>query len=176
MTQTALPDVDATRRLLRQFAELYAYDNRYLEHLLDLSPAAHAVFAAAMGMSAHRVHLPRDAHFVAKLATLRADDCGACTQLVLRMAVEAGVPRELLRQVLRAPDELPAELRLVFAHAQQVARGENGDPERVAALRTAFGDAAFAELAVNIVGSRIYPALKRALGEENACRVPNWDF
>jgi alkylhydroperoxidase/carboxymuconolactone decarboxylase family protein YurZ len=175
-TTFPVPAAETTRRELRQFAEMYAYDNRYMEALLDMSAPALATFAAAMGMSRHRQALPIEAHYVAKLATLRADDCGACTQLNLRMAVEAGVPRELLQTALRTPHALPEELRLVYEHAQQVVRGENADAARVAQLRAHYGDAAFAELAVNIVGVRVYPAMKRALGAEHACQVPHWDF
>lgn len=169
-------DISAARRGLREFAARYDYDTGYLEDLLDRSPAAHATFAAAMAMSHHRAHLPLDVHMIARLATLRADDCGACTQLTLRMAIEAGVDRELLRTALQRPLALPPVLALAWRHAQTVVRGENGDPEIVGALEKALGRAGFAELCLAIVGVRIYPALKRALGAEHACRVATVDF
>lgn len=169
-------EIAAARTQLHEFAAHYDYDTGYLENLLDRSPAAHATFTAAMGMSHHRAALPVDVHMVARIATLRADDCGACTQLNLRMAVESGVDRELLRTVLERPQALPPVHRLAYEHAQAVVRGENGDPEVVRALEKALGSAAFAELCVAIVGSRIFPALKRALGQEHACRVPSLDF
>lgn len=165
-----------TRAQLREFGAKYQYDVGYMEQLLDLSPAAYDAFAAAMAMSEHREHLPLDAHFVACISALLADDCGACTQLNLRMAAEAGVDRVVLRQLLEDPGSLPPVLRLVYEHATQVVRGGNADAARVAELRAALGDAAFAELAVNIIGSRIYPALRRALGAERACPPPNLDF
>lgn len=164
------------RTWLREFGATYQYDVGYLEQLLDLSPAAYDTFAAAMGMAEHRVHLPVDAHFVACISALLADDCGACTQLNLRMAVEAGVDRAVLRQLLADPAGLPPVLRLVYEHAAQVVRGGNADAARVAQLRAALGDQAFAELAVNILGARIYPALRRALGAERECPPPSLDF
>lgn len=169
-------EIAAARRGLREFAARYDYDTGYLEDLLDRSPAAHATFAAAMEMSHHRVHLPLEVHVIARLATLRADDCGACTQLTLRMAIEAGVERELLRTALQRPLALPPVLALTWRHAQTVVRGENGDPEVLGALEKALGRAALAELCLAIVGVRIYPALKRALGAEHACRVATVDF
>lgn len=169
-------DVAAARREMREFAERYGYDMSYLELLLDLSPAAHAEFSKAMGMSEHRGALPLDVHFVARVAVMLADDCGACTQLNLRMAVEAGVDRGVLATQLRAPLELPPLLRAVHEHCQRVVRGENADPAVVAELRRALGDAGFAALAVTIVGCRIYPGLKRALGQETSCSVPHLDF
>ncbi len=167
---------DATRMWLQEFGATYDYDIGYMEQLLDLSPAAYGEFEAAMGMAELRVHLPVDAHFVARISALLADDCGACTQLNLRMAAEAGVDREVLRQVLEDPNSLPPVLRLVYEHATQVVRGGNADAARVQQLKSAFGDEAYAELAVNILGSRIYPALRRAMGAEVSCPPPTLDF
>lgn len=175
-TDKAPASVAATRAELREFGARYHYDTGYLEQLLELSPAAYDTFAAAMAMSEHREHLPVDAHYVACISALMADDCGACTQLLLRMAVEAGVDRALLRQLLEDPSSLPPLLRLVHDHATEVVHGGNADAARVAQLRQALGDAAFAELAVNILGSRIYPGLRRALGAERSCPPPSLDF
>ena len=172
----APPDPAATKLWLHEFGTKYHYDTGYMEQLLDQSPAAYDAFAAAMGMSEHRVHLPVDAHFVACISALRADDCGACTQLNLRMAVEAGVDRVVLRQLIEDPASLPPVLRLVHEHATQVVRGGNADAARVAQLKQALGDEAFAELAVNILGSRIYPALRRAMGAEVSCPPLTLDF
>lgn len=165
-----------TRAWLREFGTKYAYDVGYMEQLLDLSPTAYETFAAAMGMSACREHLPLDAHYVACISALLADDCGACTQLNLRMAVEAGVDRDMLRQLMQDPGNLPPVLRLVHEHATQVVKGGNADAARIAQLRAALGDAAFGELTVDIIGSRIYPALRRALGAERSCPPPSLDF
>lgn len=169
-------DPAATRAWLAEFGEKYAYDTGYMEQLLAFSPAAYDTFAAAMGMSEQRAHLPVDAHFVTCISALLADDCGACTQLNLRMAVEAGVDRAVLRQLLEDPDRLPPVLRMIRDHATQVVRGENADVARVAQIRQALGDEAFAELTVNILGCRIYPALRRALGAEVVCPPPTLDF
>ncbi len=177
-TNTVTPPLDpaATHAWLHDFGATYGYDTGYMEQLLDQSPSAYATFAAAMGMAEHRVHLPVDAHFVACISALMADDCGACTQLNLRMALEAGVDRALLRQLLEDPSGLPPVLRLVHEHATQVVHGGNADAARVAQLKAAFGDVGFAELAVNILGCRIYPGLRRAMGAEHECPPPTLDF
>lgn len=166
----------ATRAWLKDFNAQYGYDTSYMERLLDLSPAAYDSFAMAMPMAEHRVKLPIDAHFVGCISALMADDCGACTQLNLKMAVEAGVDRTTLRQLLDDPTRLPDSLRLVHAYAKQVVAGQNAETATVEALRKTFGDEAFAELAVNVLGCRIYPALRRAMGAEKACPAPTLDF
>jgi hypothetical protein len=175
--QTVTPDALEEQRLeLEEFGQHYHYDVGYLIELLELSPASYVVFEGAMALAEHREHLPLEAHYVARIAALQADDCGACTQLNLRLAVEAGVDRALLRTLLEDPAALPGPLRAVHAHAQQVVRGDNADAQRVAELREAYGEAAFAELAVVILGSRIYPGLRRALGAERTCPPPHLDF
>lgn len=169
-------DPAATRAWLKGFEAQYSYDTGYMERLLDLSPAAYDSFTAAMGMAEHRVHLPVDAHFVGCISALLADDCGACTQLNLRMAVEAGVDRNVLRQLLEDPAGLPPVLRMVRDYATEVVRGDNASADRVRQLRGQLGDEAFAELAVNVLGCRIYPGLRRAMGAEVACPPPTLDF
>ena len=169
-------DPSVAREWLRDFGAKYAYDTGYMEQLLSLSPAAYDAFTASMGMSEHRVHLSVEAHFVACISALLADDCGACTQLNLRMASEAGVDRGVLRQLLEDPDRLPPTLQLIHDYATQVVRGGNAVPAQVTRLRQILGDEAFAELAVNVVGSRIYPALRRAMGAEVVCPPPHVNF
>ncbi len=162
--------------MLQGFGEAYGYDVGYMQQLLELSPTSYSKFASAVTMSEAPTALPLNAYFVAQCSALLADDCGACTQLGLQMAVEAGVDRELLRTLMEEPENLPETLRWVQEHATQVARGENADADRVAALRKALGDDAFGELTTTILGSRLYPALRRALGAEVACPPPSLDF
>lgn len=168
--------VDDTRAWLRDFGAKYQYDVGYMEALLDLSPAAYEAFAAGMGMAEKRAQLPLDAHYVGVISALLADDCGQCTQLNLRIAVEAGVDRATLKQVLEEPERLPPTLRLVHDYATQVVKGQNADIGTVGKLRDALGDEAFGELAVNVLGARIYPALRRAMGAETYCPPPSLDF
>ena len=175
----AAPSTDdpaATRAWLKDFEARYSYDTGYMETLLDLSPAAYDTFAAAARMAEHRVHLSVEAHFVGCISALLADDCGACTQLNLRMAVDAGVDRALLRQLLEDPASLPFGLRLIHEYATRVVHGGNADPGRVEQLKEQLGDEAFAELAVNVLGCRIYPGLRRAMGAEVSCPPPTLDF
>jgi len=176
-TPLPVPDpVAETRAGLQGFGASYGYDVGYLEQLLALSPAAYDTFAAAMAMADHRVHLSLDEHYVAVISALLADDCGACTQLNLKMAAEAGVNRSILRLLLETPESLPTDLLLIHEYTTTVVKGENTAPELVAALRQTYGDAGFAELAVNVLGARIYPGLRRALGAEKACPPPTLDF
>ncbi len=173
--QTGL-DVAQARVQLESFGAAYQYDVGYMKTMLDGSPGAFQAFVAGQAMSAYRKALPLDAHYVARIATMQGEDCGPCTQLNLRMAVEEGVDREMLRALLDAPSGLPEPLRDVADHCRAVVEGGLDDPERAARLRWNYGEEGFAELAVCIAGSRIYPTAKRALLEAGTCERLTVDF
>ena len=49
----------------------------------------------------HREVVPVEASFAAKIVGAMAEDCGPCTQLVVDMALEAGMPKDQIEAVLR---------------------------------------------------------------------------
>ena len=79
------------RRTLRAFAKRYGYDVSYLQMMLNHSPSAFFKFAPVMKAAAHREAVPIEASFAAKIVGALAEDCGPCTQLVVDMALEAGM-------------------------------------------------------------------------------------
>ncbi len=161
---------------LRQFGAAYQYDVTYLLDLLQASPEVFSRFAACQGLGQHREALSLEAHFVARITTMQIEDCGPCAQLNLRMAVESGVGREELRTLLERPEDLPAPLGAVRDHVRRALGAEPEDLEASEALRASLGDKAFAELAAAIVGSRLYPTLKKALSSSRACAPLHLDF
>ncbi len=169
-------DTQDAKANLQQFGQHYDYDTGYLQQLLEDSPHAYQAFAAAQAMpNLHNV-LPRDAFFVAKTAVMKTEDCGPCLNLSLKMGAEQGVDRELLKKVVTEPHSLPPHLRDIYDHAVAVIRNENDDADRMERIRNHYGIEAFAELAVVIVGCRIYPTLKRAMGMANHCELAKLDF
>ncbi|MFN3153508.1 hypothetical protein [Bremerella sp.] len=169
-------DTLEARAALEQFAQHYDYDNGYIVQLLEDSPAAYQAFAAAQAMpNIHQV-LPVEAFFVAKIAVMKTEDCGPCLNLSLKMGAEQGLERELLKKAVADPQSLPQQLRDIHDHAVAVIRNENDDADRMERIRNHYGMEAFAELAVVIVGCRIYPTLKRAMGMANHCELAKLDF
>ncbi|MDH5525950.1 MAG: hypothetical protein OEY97_01415 [Nitrospirota bacterium] len=169
-------DTAAIQTQLQEFSKAYKYDTAYLEELLNASPGAFGAFSPGMEICKYRKALPLDAYFVACVATMKGEECGPCGQLNLRMAVEAGVDRELLALVIKKPNLLPSPLRDVHDHAFAVTQGPLQDPERAERIRKHYGDEAFAELAVCITGNRVFPTLKRALMKADHCEILTLDF
>lgn len=168
-TSEALQQIEA-------FGNRYDYDMTYQRELLSFSEGAFRAFATGQPMSTYRRELPLDAHYVARIATMLHEDCGPCTQLNLEMAVEAGVSRQLLRDLLERPQSLNAVLLDVREHTESVVKGQVIEAGRIDRLRQALGDGGFAELAVCITGGRLFPTLKRALGHSHTCQRLHLEF
>ncbi len=171
-----MTDTQEYKDAIHDFAQRYEYDMSYQLDLLEAAPGAFKAFNRAQGTSSYRRALPLDVHYVARIAMMQADDCGGCLRLNLRMAVEAGVERELLDKLLRRPKDLPIALQDVRDHAFDVTSQTPPDPSRIERLRTAYGEDGLAELAVCFAGCRLFPTVKRALGKAAFCEVRDGDF
>jgi hypothetical protein len=87
------------------------------------------------------------------------------------MAKEAGIPDAVVRGALKNGKGLSPEQLDVYHYARAVAANEDMDPELLPRLQKRWGREVLAELAVAIVGSRVYPTLKRALGHAQSCAL-----
>ena len=159
------------RRSLRAFAERYGYDVSYLEMLLNESPAGFFKFAPIMKASAHREAVPVDASFAAKIVGALAEDCGPCTQLVVDMALEAGMPREQIEAVLRRePRAMNEATTLGFRFADAVVRRSADDEEFRDAVKAQWGQKGVIDLTMALQLGRMFPMVKAGFGFAKECR------
>lgn len=159
------------RRSLRTFAKRYGYDVSYIEMLLDESPAAFFKIVPLMKASSHREAVPVDASFAAKIVGALAEDCGPCTQLVVDMALEAGVPKEQIKAVLRRDTRAMNEATtLGFRFADAVVRRIAEEDEFRDAVRAQWGQKGVIDLTLALQLGRMYPMLKAGLGYAKECR------
>ena len=160
------------RRGLRAFAKRYGYDVSYLEMMLNCSPAAFFKFAPVMKAAAHREAVPIDASFAAKLVGALAEDCGPCTQLVVDMALEAGMPRDQIEAVLRrAVSAMNEATTLGFRFADAVVRrAVEAEDEFRDAVRAQWGQKGVIDLTLALQMGRMFPMVKAGLGYAKECR------
>ncbi|MEQ1506234.1 MAG: hypothetical protein ABMB14_28645, partial [Myxococcota bacterium] len=160
------------RRILKAFSDRYDYDVASMYYLLDTSPSALLKFALVNLPASHRSAAPRDAWFAAKLVGAMTEDCGPCTQLVVNMAREAGVPAAQIEAVLaRDPARMSADTALGYRFAAAVAvRDPDEDPARDA-VKAAWGDAGVVDLSLGLAVGRVYPMTKAGLGFARECRL-----
>lgn len=159
------------RRRLLAFEREWNYDAGYMHEILDAGGLEALMAVANLDkLSNYRRDIPAEPYFVAKLAAIRAGDCGPCTQLVATMAERAGVDPAALRAVLqRDPDALSDASCLAYEFAEATLAHEptaGALRERVVA---AWGTRGLISLAYAISAAGIYPALKYALGHGQAC-------
>jgi len=160
------------RRTLRAFAKRYGYDVSYLDMMLNCSPAAFFKFAPVMKAAAHREAVPIDASFAAKLVGALAEDCGPCTQLVVDMALEAGMPRDQIEAVLRrAVSAMNEATTLGFRFADAVVRrAVEAEDEFRDAVRAQWGQKGVIDLTLALQMGRMFPMVKAGLGYAKECR------
>lgn len=162
------------RRLLRIVNRRYGYDTAYLEVMLEHSPSAFFKFASAAKASRYREVVPVEASFAAKIVGAMAEDCGPCTQLVVNMALEAGMARDQIEAVLRSDIRaMTQDVALAFRFGDAVAKHDpDGDTCRDA-VRERWGEKGVIDLAMALQMSRTFPMIKLALGYARECRRVN---
>ena len=159
------------RRSLRAFAKRYGYDVSYLEMLLNESPAGFFRFAPLMKAAAHREAVPVEASFAAKIVGALAEDCGPCTQLVVDMALEAGMPKDQIEAVLRRdPRAMNEATTLGFRFADAVVRRSSDDEEFRDAVKAQWGQKGVIDLTMALQLGRVFPMVKAGLGYARECR------
>jgi hypothetical protein len=159
------------RRSLRVFAKRYGYDVSYLERMLNEAPAAFFKFAPIMKAAAHREVVPADASFAAKIVGALAEDCGPCTQLVVDMALEAGMAKDQIEAVLRRdPRAMNDATMLGFRFADAVVRRSTDDDEFRDAVRAQWGPKGVIDLTLALQLGRMFPMVKAGLGYAKECR------
>jgi alkylhydroperoxidase family enzyme len=159
------------RRLLRRYSKHYGYDTSYLEMLLKESPAAFFKFAPLMKASRHREVVPIEASFAAGITGAKAEDCGPCAQLVVDMALEAGVPKDQIEAVVRRDVRaMNDDVVLAFRFADAIARRSADEDEHRDAIRAQWGQKGVIDLTFALQMGRMFPMVKAALGYAKECR------
>ena len=155
---------------IAKFERLYDYDMSYARELLDIDLKAMLLFNKVMPLAKYHRDIPVDAWFTAKIVGGMHEDCGPCTQLVVRMAEQAGVPAATLRAVVgRKPEQLPEEARLAYRFAEaSLAHSLEADPLREQIVKR-WGRRALVSISFALVTARIFPTLKYAMGYGKTC-------
>ena len=159
------------RRILRRFNQRYGYDTSYPDMLLRESPAAFFKFAPLMKASRHREVVPVEASFAAALVGAKAEDCGPCAQLVVDMALEAGIPKNQIEAVVRRDARAMNDSTvLAFRFADAIMRRSVDEDEHRDAVRAQWGEKGVIDLAFALQMGRMFPMMKTALGYAKECR------
>jgi hypothetical protein len=156
-------------RLIDGFEKRYGYDATYMREILAASPSGFLKFSVAQVMNLHREQVAPAAWHAARIAAARHEDCGPCTQLVVNMALEAGIDAALVRAVVaRDFARMSADAGLGVRLAEATLAHASTDELRAEVVRR-YGERGLISLAYAIAVPRIYPTIKRVLGHAHTC-------
>jgi len=157
-------------RWIDGFEKSFGYDASYMRHVLRVSPASLVKFM--LGTRAADVKAaPHEALIAAGLVGTLSEDCGPCTQVSVDIATANGVDPKVLRAILAGDEAAMGEaaaLAYRFAKASLARDMEACDPLRDEIVRR-WGDKGLVAIGLALVGARMYPTLKYALGYGKAC-------
>jgi hypothetical protein len=155
---------------IRRMEQRFAYDAGYLHGVVDVSPAAFFKFARAQRLGHYRQSVTKDAWYAAKLAAALSEDCGPCAQLCVDMALADGVAAAKLAALLRGDIEQSGEdAALGYYYGMAVATNADTALSLVERVRLRFGAKGLLSLAFAVTSLRMYPTLKRGLGQGATC-------
>lgn len=161
------------KRRMAAFEKDFEYDMGYARYIYDASPRGFWKFVRIMKLSEHCEGVPREPWYAAKFVATLGEDRGPCTQLVVTMAERAGVSPPTLRGIL-AGDEaaMGAEAALGYRFAKAVLAREIAEADQLREeIVSRWGRKAVVSLGFAIAASRVYPAVKYALGFGHACAM-----
>ena len=159
------------RRKMKSFENEFNYDMSYARDIYDASPKAFWRFSKVSDLAQYHEDTPLDAWYAAKLAATLAEDCGPCTQLVVTMAEREGVAPETLRAIVSGDEAaMPLDALLGYRFAQAAMARDIAASDRLRAeVLSKWGKKAVVTLALAIATSRVFPAVKYALGHGHTC-------
>lgn len=167
------------RRRLDAFEQAFDYDVSYMREMMATSWTGFMRFSAITRLAAHREDIPADAWHAAKLVATLAEDCGPCTQLGVKMAEAAGVSPAVLRGVLLDDEKaMGPDVTLAVRFARAVIAHDPAADGLREQIHARWGERAVLSLALAMAATRVFPAVKYALGHGKACsrvRVGNID-
>jgi len=159
-----------------QFEKHYDYDCNYMRKLASAAPDAFETFINFLPMGRVGNSIPADILWVVKISAMLTEDCGACVQLNIKMAIEAGVDTSLLKDVITRPEHLKQDYKLAFDFAHAIARNTEDQEELINKMNVTYTKQQIAELSLAIASTKIYPTIKRALGEFKSCSLYQFEF
>ena len=158
------------KKSYQRFAARYDYDPGYMFYVTDTSTSAGIRLSFLPLFSQYSGPVDaRDVWAGAVLGSTLDGDCGPCVQLVLDMAVEAGIPPDHLTLCLEGQPAEAGDVGLGFRFAQAAIADEPHLEELRAEIEHRFGPTAVIAASFAASSGRVYPVMKRGLGFGGTC-------
>lgn len=154
----------------QKFGRRYNYDTTYMSQVADTSTSAGLRLSMLSLFSQYRgPENMRDVWAGALLGSTMDGDCGPCAQLVVDMAIDAGVAVEQLTLCIQGRFEKAGDVGLGFNFSQAAISGELDIEVYRSEIEDRFGLVGVVAASFAAAGGRVYPVLKRGLGHGLTC-------
>jgi hypothetical protein len=157
-------------RYTRRYERRYHYDATYLHEMVELSWVGFARFALMQSAGGTwRGEAPLNAWCAAGIAGALVEDCGPCVQIASDIAVETGMPGNVIAALLSGrPTDVDAQLGFDYGRALLTASEQlDGLRERI---EQKWGKRALLAISLHALTGRNFPVLKRAMGHAKMCQ------
>jgi hypothetical protein len=156
---------------IKAMERAFGYDAAYAHEMLDASTPAFMKFGLFQAMANHCDNVSKEAWYAAKLAGAISEDCGPCSQLVVDMALKAGVDAKILAALARGDfHDAGTDATLGYLYGQAVAINSPDAVKLSVDAEAKYGKRGLVSLALAVASARVYPTLKRGLGHGAACQ------
>lgn len=148
-----------------------------------LSDLGHASFSGLLKLllilplARHRAASDPTLLHTARIVATQHEDCAACLQMAVNVALDEGIELQTVRAILSRDDQhMSDSVSLVVKFAQGVLAGDGSDEAVRHKIETRFGATVLAELVLAIASARVFPTVKRGLGLALSCSSTNSGF
>lgn len=165
-------DEKQSLEMLEGFQAHYDYDTSYMKEMLQVNPKAFETFQNFLPMASFVEKTPKEVIYVVKLTSMKNEDCGQCLQLNVDMAIEAGVDKEIIKEVIfNEGKNLPKELKEVYDFTLAVGNNEEIDSNIYDKINKKYSRDIMTEIALAIASTKIFPTIKRVMNDFHSCSV-----
>lgn len=155
---------------LDSMSQRYEYDVRYMKEIIQEDTGAFMKFMGFQIMATHTGNLPKEIACAARLTTIMWDDCGSCSQLIVDMALEENVRPDVIKSIINKDfNHLESTTALVVRYTELVLSHAPQADELREDILDQWGMRGLIAIGFCISTTRVYPALKYALGYGKAC-------
>ncbi len=155
----------------RAFGRKYEYDVSYMLDVIETSGSAGLRLALFPNLVGYRGTQRGQAVVAgAVLASTLDGDCGPCAQLVVDMAMQAGMAAGLLQACAGGRPEEAGDVGLGFRFAQAAIAGGLETDTLAQEIVDRFGRKTLVAASFGAASGRFYPVFKRGLGHGAACQ------
>lgn len=161
------------KKSLNTFAKKYDCDMDYMIELAEIYPAKFLRFGLANAFIQHFSVVPKELYFAVRVTASHIADCGTCTQMAINIAIEAGVERQQLANlILGDVENMNKDTLLGYEYAHAIARNDLDLMDIIDHIKIEYGKKGLWDVANAYNFGEFYPKLKRGLGEAVSCRRP----